>query len=101
MAPTVQALIAERQRQFIEQRLLISQWVSQLMKNVHEIDQELLVGIDVPSQTTAEELLPSLFKEPFDLEQYNKEKAVVEELQRNIDELADKLNQEALKCLSE
>ena len=97
----VQNLIAERERQFIETRLLICQWVEKLMENVSQIDPKLLTNLDVPKGKTAQELLPSLFVTPFDFEQYEKEAAVLNAFQSRLDALADWLNAEALKCLSE
>jgi hypothetical protein len=87
---------------FIERRVFISQWVKEFMENVRAIDPSEMVGIDIPAGDTAEELLPSLFVEPFDHaahEKYLQELDVVESLRLKVNEVATRLNEETIKCL--
>lgn len=99
----IKDIIALKERQFVETRLLISQWVETFMKNVREVDPALLAqeGIILPEGNTAEELLPSLYAPNFDITTYEAEKAKFDQLQSKFNILADKLNEEALRCLSE
>jgi hypothetical protein len=101
MSVDVSKLIAERERKFIEQRVLITQWIKEFMESVHAFDPELLKGIKIPEGRTAEELLPSLFIEPFDHAAYLREREAMEDLRGKVNAVAEKLNEEALACLQQ
>ncbi|MDR1523243.1 MAG: hypothetical protein LBS29_04765 [Endomicrobium sp.] len=97
----VKDLIELRQKEFIEKRLLISQWIDTLIKNSREIDPELFIkyNIEPLKGDNVKSLLPSLFIKPFNKEQYLMEKEVIDIYQKKLDLLADKLNEEALQLL--
>jgi hypothetical protein len=101
MSVDIGKLIADRERKFIEQRVVISQWVKDFMANVKAIDPSLLSDIAMPKGNTAEELLPSLFTEPFDHEAYLLEREKLETFRLAVNSIACRLNEEAMRCLQQ
>lgn len=102
-AQQAKQLLEKRNRIFIEQRLLISQWCTSLVQHYNAATEDIRAQLPPLPGTTAEQMLPSLFvSDPRDLdvEQYNKEKAVLEDIQLKMCSLYSTMNEEAVKCLS-
>jgi len=97
----VQQLLIKRQEEFLSTRITISNIIANLFEGLSKVDPNLLKDINMPAGRTAEEILPALFTEPFDINEYNKQLAVYQRFASEIDNLAIRLNEEALKCLSE
>jgi hypothetical protein len=92
-------LLKEREQAFIADRIYISQWCEKLIAAYDELTPEMKAALPL-SGRKAEELLPSLFKEPFDPEQYDKEAAILQRIQQEAAKQAMVLNAEAERCLS-
>ena len=93
-AAKAKQLLEQRNRVFIEDRLLVSQWCDALVKSYTSATD------DIRSKLPP---LPSLFvSDPSDLdvEQYKKEKEVLLSIQQQMNTLYLAFNQEAVKCLS-
>lgn len=97
----IQQLLQQRQTQFIEKRANIKSEVDAFLESVKVIDTDMLVGLAVPTGHTAEEVLPSLWEEPFDSNKYATELKNLNVFISQVHELTDKLNQEALECLQQ
>lgn len=99
-----QKLLEQRNRMFIEDRLLVSQWCANLVQHYNDATEDVRATLPPLPGVTAEEMLPSLFvNDPCDLdvEQYKKEASVLVHIQQEMNTRYLALNQEALKCLSE
>ena len=99
MSQTIQELYNLRQTKFIEARSTIKHEVDQFLESVKATDPSVFVGLEIPAGNTAEEILPSLWVEPFNQEQYNQELAKLNAFIAQIHIVTDRLNQEALECL--
>lgn len=102
-AQSAKQLLDQRNRVFIEDRLLISQWCKSLTQHYHSASEDVRSKLPPLPGSTAEEMLPSLFVEnpsDLDVEQYKKEAAVLSNIQAEMSRLYTEMNQEAMKCLS-
>lgn len=102
-AQQAQKLLAERERKFIETRLLIQQWCSTLIRHYNSTTEDIQAKLPPLPGTTPETLLPSLFVEnpqDFNPVQYAEEAAVVTNIQAKMNQLFLELNKEAIRCLS-
>lgn len=97
-------LLEQRNRTFIEDRLLVSQWCASLVKAYDSVTDDVRAKFPPLPGTKAEEMIPSLFvanPSDVDVEQYNREMAVLTNIQSKIGEISLAMNQEAMKCLSQ
>lgn len=102
-AQTAKQLLEQRNRVFIEDRLLISQWCSNLVEHYNNTTEDVRAQLPPLPGTTAEEMLPSLFvtdPSELDVEKYLQEAAVLKNIQQRMCEVFHTINQEAMKCLS-
>lgn len=102
-AQSAKQLLDQRNRVFIEDRLLISQWCKSLVQHYNSATEDIKSKLPPLPGTTVEEMLPSLFvTDPSDLdvEQYKKEAAVLSNIQECMSRLYTEVNQEAMRCLS-
>ena len=95
----VNELYRKRQEVFIERRTTIASEVDKFMQGVAGIDPELLKNVTPINGTSAKEILPSMWIEPFDIEKYKQELSVFDNYVRQIKQVADELNAQALKIL--
>ena len=95
----VNELYKKRQEVFIERRTTIATEVDKFLAGVAEIEPELIKDITPLNGTTAKEVLPSMWVEPFNIEAYERELAVLNDYINKIKSVADALNAEALKVL--
>lgn len=102
-AQSAKALLEQRNRIFIEERLLISQWCTSLVQHYNSATDDIKAKLPPLPGTTAEEMLPSLFvsnPSDLDVEQYKREAAQLVAIQQAMSTLYTAVNQEAMKCLS-
>ena len=97
----IQELLRKRQEKFIETRSTIKQEVDAFLKSISQIDHTFFNGLQVPTGSTTEEVLPALWVEPFDEAEYNKELTQLNSFIAQVHILTDKCNQEALACLQQ
>ena len=94
------ALLEQRRNMFITKRRDIEVWVANFFKEVKQINPSLLEGIEPPKGTTAQELFPSMYKEPFSQEEFDAEYAVVNDYYMKIQGVAEALNKRAEEVLN-
>lgn len=97
---SVKELFAKRQAVFIEKRTKIEGEVDKFLQGVREIDPVLLANITPLNGTTTREVLPALWEEPFDPEAYKEQLSLLQAYIAAVKEVADKLNEEALRVLN-
>ena len=95
----VNELYRKRQEVFIERRTTIASEVDKFMQGVAGIDPELLKNVTPINGTNAKDILPSMWAEPFNIEAYKSELAIFDNYVRQIKQVADDLNTQALKIL--
>lgn len=96
-----QQLLQQAYNKYAEQRAEVINTVNTIIHRLTLMTPEFKEGLDIPSGTTAEEWVPSLFSENFSASQYAAEAARINSLVDQINERADAANQEALRCLSQ
>lgn len=101
MEVNISKLIQDRQNQFIEKRTIIESEVNGFLQSLEKLDLDVQTRLNVKVGTTCRMLLPSLWMEPFDIEQYNKEKENLDAYIAAVKGVCDEINQEALKCLQD
>ena len=102
-AQTARQLLEQRNRAFIERRLLISQWCTSLVQHYNNLTDDMRDKLPSLPGNTAEEMLPSLFVDDpknLDKAQYDREVAVLKDIQEKMSALQVATIQEAMKCLS-
>lgn len=102
-AQSAKQLLEQRNRIFIEDRLLVSQWCASLIQHYNNATEDVRDKLPPLPGNSAEEMLPSLFvNDPSDLdvEQYKREAEVLIDIQQKMCALYAAFNQEAIKCLS-
>lgn len=99
MNVNVTQLIQERQNQFIEKRTIIESEVNKFLQSLERLDADIKVRCKVVDGRTCHDVLPSLWIEPFNEENYLKEKEVLDNYISQVKIICDELNQEALTCL--
>lgn len=90
-------LYKKAQQALMEHKVHVKDWCARLVEAYDALPEE---GKKPLPGRTVEEMLPSLFKEPFDEEQYNVEASALKGLQAELMQTAERLNQEeAQRCL--
>lgn len=97
---TVKQLYDARFQLFIERRSKVQSEVDRFLESVKSINPERLAGIEPIEGNTAQEVLPSLWKEPYNAEQYAVELSRLQRYIADVKAVADALNAEALRILS-
>lgn len=96
-----QQLLQQAYNKYAEQRALVLNEVGTLIHRLSLMTPEFKEGLDIPTGSTVEEWVPSLFAEKFSSEQYEQEAARINSLIDQLNIRADAANQEALRCLSQ
>lgn len=97
----VEALVRDANERFISDRIQIEQWVNTLMQRVSEIDPKDLVGVNIPSGKTAQELLPALYTQPYCKEAYLVQREALNNFQLEINKIGEVYNQRFWEIINE
>lgn len=97
----LQAAYERRQALFIEARTKTQQEIDRFFESIKEIPEEILAGINIPEDTSATAIVPSMYLNPPDPEKYTAELQKFKELYESIVARVDKVNAEAEECLKE
>lgn len=95
-------LLEERKEQFIKARYANEQRVNAYLETVfkkRDQEPEWFKDITFPIGRTAQEVLPSMYKEEFIEEDFMKEYAALHEFDKKIQAVAKKINEEAERIL--
>ena len=95
----VNKLLEERRNQFITTRRDIEIYIETFFSELEKVPPKLLADVELPSGRTAQEIFPSLYVEPFDEEQYNKEYEAFNQCYEKVQGVAEYLNQKAEELL--
>lgn len=96
--------IQQRQAQFIENRTIIETQVNTFLQSLKNCTPDVIAlfpGVFMAEGVSAKTLLPALWEEPFNIETYNAQLAEFKRYEAVVHDIYQKLNEEALKCLSE
>lgn len=94
-------LIQMRQNKFIETRTIIETEVDKFLQSLTQLDKNAKerLGVQVYDNATARQIIPSLWVEPFNEEQYTIERNKLDAYIAKVQQACNALNQEALQCL--
>ena len=95
----VQQLIRARESKFVEDRTKIEIEVGKFFESIKDIEDEIKDIPGRPVGSSAKEVLPSLWVEPFDIERYKAELSTLQEYINNVVAYGNRINEEALRCL--
>ena len=95
----VHALLEQRRTAFIAKRRDIEVWVEKFFTEIDAISPDLLKDTHPPIGKTAKDLLPSMYKEPFVQEEFDKEYAVLDAYYQEVQQVASYLNEKAAEVL--
>lgn len=98
MDPT--QLYKAREQAFLTTRVYITQWCEKLVSSYDALPADTKASLPPLPGHTAEEMLPSLFAEPFDMDRYQQEALLPQRLQQEMVARVLQLNAEAEKCYS-
>lgn len=101
MEKTVSELLQERQNLFIETRKDIENEVNRYIESLTNVDSDILARCGNLAGNTAKEILPALWETPFNEELYEAQLAQFSQHVQCMQRECDKLNEEALRCLTE
>ena len=93
-------LLKQREQVFTETRYEIIKRVTATLEGLTKIDPQLLATLPPLPGNTVQEVFPALFTEPFNKEAYQQQLAVYNTFKDQANLLIDKLNKEAIECLS-
>lgn len=96
---TIEELYRQRQNKFIESRTVIESEVNQFLRSIEQLDAVFQAELNVVDGQTARDVLPALWEEPFNNDNYLAERAVLDARIVKATQLRDKLNAEAMQCL--
>jgi hypothetical protein len=100
-----QKLLQQAQANFTEQRLLVRQWVENLIINANAIDKDLLaeynITISFDPETTAQSIVPALFEEPFNNNKYKEQITPLITFAETLNSVASEVNKKALEVMNE
>ena len=99
--PDVQKLLEERRTMFITGRRDVEIYIERFFKEVDKLSPNLLTGIEPIKGRTAQEIFPSLYTEPFNEEQYEKEYAAFDRYYQEIFKIGEFLNKKAEEVLKD
>mgnify|MGYP001027830327 CR=1 FL=1 len=91
--------LKQRQEKFVETRTIIASEVTKFLNSLSALPDEIKAQAIMPTGTTAQEILPALWSDPFNQEEYE---AQLSNFNRSVDSvtsICDALNEEAMKCL--
>lgn len=95
----VAQLIQSRQNKFVETRTIIEAEVNKFLQSLERLDPDVQARCGVKSGQTAKDLLPALWEEPFNKEQYQVQRASVDAYIAQVKVVCDQINKEAIECL--
>ena len=95
----VAKLLQDRQNKFIETRTNIENEVNRFLQSLESLDDDMKIKCGVKAGITAKDLLPALWKEPFNGDEYSQQKAALDDYIAQVRAVCDRINQEALLCL--
>ena len=97
----LQLAFEKRKTLFIEARTKTQQEIERFFESIKDVPPELLQGINIPTDTRAEALIPSMYTNPPDPEKYTQElqnfKALCDEVLSRV----ANVNKEAMECLKD
>lgn len=99
MEANVAQLLRDRQNKFVEGRTVTEVEVNKFLKSLEALDEGERVQCKVVVGRTAKDVLPSLWQEPFNPEQYQAELLNLQNYIAGVKTFCDRINQEALACL--
>ena len=99
MAVDVAQLIKDKESKFVEQRTLTEVEINKFLESIKDIEDEIKDIPGKPTGTTAKEIVPSLWTEPFDEAKYKDEIEAFNAYVEEVVKFGDKINEEALACL--
>jgi hypothetical protein len=92
-------LLQDRQNEFIEKRTIIETEVNKFLKSLENQDEDIKQKCGTKDGVTARDLLPALWLEPFNEEEYKKQREALDTYIAQVSAVCDQLNQEAAACL--
>lgn len=95
----IDKLIKARQDKFVETRTIIESEVNRFLESLGGLDDDVKQRVGYKPGYTARKLLPALWEEPFDVNVYNSQLAVVKQYIAQVTAICDEINKEALQCL--
>lgn len=96
----VNKMLEQRRNMFISTRRDIEVWVDKFFTELDQVSPNLLQEITFPTGRTAKDIFPSLYVEPFNEEQYNKEREEFDVFYNKVMDVAEYLNQKAAEVLA-
>lgn len=96
----INKLLEQRRAAFISERRDVEVYISTFFEELSKVNPKLLENTHPVQGTTAEEIFPSLYTEPFDEEQYEKEYAAFNAYYEEVKQVAEYLNKKAEEVLS-
>lgn len=97
----LQAAYNARQAKFIEARLKTKQEIEAFFASIENIPANVLEGINLPVERTAEALIPSMFMDPPNPEGYRAELESFNLLVTQVTSRVNVINERAVECLKE
>lgn len=97
----LQLAFNKRNALFIEARTKTQQEIERFFESIKDVPAEVLEGIEIPADTRAEAIIPSMYLDPPDQEKYKAELENFKTLCHTILERIDNVNQEAMECLKQ
>lgn len=96
----VQEILRTRQDAFVEKRTRIETEVDKFLESVNQITDERVTQVPGrPEGKNCREVLPALWKDPFDEEEYQKQLTALNSYVQAVQAVCDAINEDALKCL--
>ena len=96
----INKLLEQRRATFISERRDVEVYINTFFEELDKVNPSLLKDCHPVQGRTAEEIFPSLYTEPFDEEQYNKEYEAFNTYYEEVKNVADYLNKKAEEVLS-
>ena len=97
----LQLAFDKRKTMFIEARTKTQQEIERFFESIKDVPADVFTGINIPADTRAESLIPSMYSETPDPEKYMLELENFKNLSNQIIERIEAINKEAIECLKE
>lgn len=96
----VEQLLEKRRNMFIASRRDVEVYIANFFAELDKINPSLLKDTHPVEGRTAQEIFPSLYKEPYDMEEYEKEYARFDAYYKEVEAVAQYLNKKAEEVLN-
>lgn len=96
---TIEELVKKRQNEFIEARTITESELTKFLESIKNSDEDIRRRCAYREGITARQLIPALWKEPFDFTEYQKQRADVDAYVKNVYKIFESVNEEARRCL--